>query len=78
MYRPSTTHWSTVKRILQYLKGTLNYEIFLRNNAPLYLHAFADADWARHFDDRTSMSGYSVFLGATLISWSSKKQKIVA
>ena len=78
MHRPSTTHWSAVKRILRYLKGTLNHGIFLRKNTSLHLHAFADADWAGNFDDRTSTSGYIVFLGATPISWSSKKQKTVA
>ena len=63
---------------MRYLKGTLNYGIFFRKNTSLHLHAFADADWAGNFDDRTSTSGYIVFLGATPISWSSKKQKTVA
>ena len=78
MQQPSTLHWSVVKRLLRYLKGTLNHGLFLRKHSPLHLHAFADADWASNLDDRTSTSGYIIFLGAHPISWSSKKQKTVA
>ena len=78
MQQPSTLHWSAVKRLLRYLKGTLNHGLFFRKHSPLCLHAFADADWAGNLDDRTSTSGYIIFLGAHPISWSSKKQKTVA
>ena len=78
MHQPSAIHWSAVKRILRYLKGTLNHGLFLRKTTQLHLHAFADADWAGNFDDRTSTSGYVIFLGSNPISWSSKKQKTVA
>ena len=78
MQQPSTLHWSAVKRLLRYLKGTLNHGLFLRKHSPLHLHAFADADWAGNLDDRTSTSGYIIFLGAHPISWSSKKQKTIA
>lgn len=42
------------------------------------LTAFTDADWATDIDDRRSMAGCCVFLDNTLISWSSKKQKVVS
>ena len=45
MHQPSTLHWSAVKRLLRYLKGTLNHGLFFRKHSPLRLHAFADADW---------------------------------
>ena len=78
MQKPSTMHWSVVKRVLRCLKGTLNHGVFLRKYSPLQLHAFTDADWASNFDNRTSTSGYIIFLGANPINWSSKKQKTVA
>ena len=42
------------------------------------LHAYSDADFAGDPDDRCSTGGYAIFLGAGAVSWSSKKQSIVA
>ena len=44
----------------------------------LSLEGFSDADWATNIDDRKPMSGLCVFLGPNLITWSSKKQNVVA
>ncbi|XP_019240552.1 PREDICTED: uncharacterized protein LOC109220541 [Nicotiana attenuata] len=40
--------------------------------------AFTDTDWAGSLDDHKSAGGYASFLGNTLVSWSSKKQRTVA
>ncbi|KAH9664249.1 Integrase catalytic domain-containing protein [Citrus sinensis] len=39
---------------------------------------YSDADWACDIDDRKSIGAYCIFLGNNLVSWSSKKQAIVA
>ncbi|XP_066323160.1 secreted RxLR effector protein 161-like [Miscanthus floridulus] len=44
----------------------------------LRLTIFSDADMAGNIDGRRSTSGVLVFLGSTMISWQSLKQKIVA
>ena len=42
------------------------------------IHAFTDADWAGNPNDRRSTAGYFTFVGGNLVTWRSKKQKVVA
>ena len=42
------------------------------------IEGFTNADWGAQPDDRRSASGYLIYLGGNLISWSSTKQKLVA
>lgn len=78
MYKPSQLRWTTAKRILRYLKGTLNDGIFLKRIENLTLQGFSDADWAGDKDTRSSTSAYLIFLGDCRISWSTQKQRAVA
>lgn len=78
MHSPTITHFLTFKRILKYLNGTLGHGLFFSANSSYQLRAFSDADWADNPDTRRSTSGSCVFLDNHLISWSSKKQPIIA
>jgi hypothetical protein len=74
----TTTHWNSVKRILCYLRGTTDLGLHIRYSERLYLQGYSNADWASSPDDRRSVGDYCVYLGDTLIAWSSKKQVQVA
>lgn len=75
---PTDVHFQGVKRILIYLKGTYQYGINIEHIGSLTLSVYTDADWATDVDDRKSMAGIFVFLGNTLVSWGSRKQKVVS
>jgi hypothetical protein len=69
---PHLPHYNRVKRILRYLKGTLDHGLHINSTSPTYLTSYSDADWVGCPDTRPSTYGYCVFLGNNLISWSSK------
>nr|GEZ19308.1 hypothetical protein [Tanacetum cinerariifolium] len=73
--RPTEKHVHAVKRIFQYLRGTVNRGLWYSKDSSVALTAFADADHAGCQDTRRSTSGSVQFLGERLISWSSKRQK---
>ncbi|XP_026420270.1 uncharacterized protein LOC113316270 [Papaver somniferum] len=71
-------HWELVKRILRYLKHTVEYGLAIRKPTDLSLHAYSDSDWEGNLDDRRSTSGYCIHFGGNLISWSARKQRTVS
>jgi hypothetical protein len=80
LYRhaPREPHLALVKRILRYIKGTLDFGLHIGVFGPCSITAYSDADWAGCPDTRRSTSGFCVFLGDNLISWSSKRQTTVS
>jgi hypothetical protein len=77
LHAPTTAHWTSAKRVLRYLKGTVDHGLYFTRGS-LALHAYSDSDWAGDPDDRRSTTGYGVFLGPCLISWCAKKQPTVS
>ncbi|KAH9715988.1 hypothetical protein KPL71_021282 [Citrus sinensis] len=78
MHCASELHYKAAKRVLRYIKGTLDHGIKFEKEDKLILHGFADSDWAGSCDDMRSTSGYLFSLGSSCFCWSSKKQEIVA
>ena len=78
MHDPRANHLLLVKRVLRYIRGTADYGLTLYRRTSNKLLAYSDADWAGCPDTRRSTSGYCVFLGANLVSWSAKRQHTVS
>lgn len=74
MHDPRDPHFTTLKRILRYLRGTTDHGLQLHVSSTTQLTAYTDADWAGCPVTRRSTSGYCVFLGDNLLSWSAKRQ----
>ncbi|RVW50731.1 Retrovirus-related Pol polyprotein from transposon RE1 [Vitis vinifera] len=75
---PKESHLSAVKRILRYLKGTMNIGLWYPKGDNFELIGFSDVDFAGCRVERKSTSGTCHFLGHSLVSWHSKKQNSVA
>jgi hypothetical protein len=56
MAKAGPSHWMAVKRILRYLKGSLEFKFSLGGN-DISLVGFCDADWAGDTNDRRSTTG---------------------
>ncbi|XP_023756892.2 uncharacterized mitochondrial protein AtMg00810-like [Lactuca sativa] len=74
MHAPKISHFSALKRIIRYIKGTPDHGLTLLSSPSTQLVSYIDADWGSCPDTRRSTSGYCIFLGDNLISWSAKCQ----
>ena len=68
MHDPRESHFALIKRILRYIKGTMEYGLTLSRSRSHDLIIYSDADWAGCPDTRRFTSGHCVFLGDNLIS----------
>ena len=78
MHCPSEDHMGAVIRILHYLNSSLGKGLMFSKNDHLKIEGYTDAGWAGNILDRKSTSGYFTFVGGNLVTWRSKKQKVVA
>ncbi|RVW94187.1 Retrovirus-related Pol polyprotein from transposon RE1 [Vitis vinifera] len=75
---PKESHLSARKRILRYLKGTIDIGLWYPKGDNFELIGFSDVDFTGCKVERKSTSGTCHFLGHSLVSWYSKKQNSVA
>ncbi|XP_020578757.1 uncharacterized protein LOC110023608 [Phalaenopsis equestris] len=77
METPTVTHLKTAKRIMRYIKGTIDFGLFYSSSNNFKLVGYSDSDWAGDMDDIKSTTGFVFFIGDTAFTWMSKKQPIV-
>ncbi|KAL0641854.1 hypothetical protein Bca4012_102653 [Brassica carinata] len=78
MQVPKEHHWRMVERILMYLNGTTGLGVWMGCNKSTEVVGYCDEDWAGDRADRRSTTGYCTFIGGNLVTWKSKKQKVVS
>nr|GEU70523.1 ribonuclease H-like domain-containing protein [Tanacetum cinerariifolium] len=74
MHDPREPHLAALKRVFRCVRGTLDYGLQLYASITGSLVAYTDADWDGCPTIRRSTSGYCVFLGEILLSWSAKRR----
>lgn len=74
---PTQQHMTAVKRILRYLKGTLDICLQYSKDGDGDIVGYSDADWGND-ESRYSTSGIAFLLGNGAISWQSQKQGTIA
>ena len=74
---PRIVHWEGVKRVIVYLNMTKHYWLTFGGKSKKLVEGFCDADWASQKDWHLIL-GYMFYLGSGAITWSSKKQHIIA
>ncbi len=77
MSRAGPSHWMAMKRIMRYLKGTLDLKLCLRGK-DVSLRGYCDADWGGDANEWHSTTGYIFFVGVGAISWNCKRQPTIA
>ncbi|KAF0730467.1 hypothetical protein Ae201684P_021887 [Aphanomyces euteiches] len=70
---PGQQHWSAVKCIFRYLKGTEDFGIEYSGSQDVC--GYTDADWAGDTDTRHSTNGYCFMLNNGIVGWKSRKQR---
>ncbi|KAK4346025.1 hypothetical protein RND71_036201 [Anisodus tanguticus] len=78
MHDPKIEHMNALKRIIRYIQGTLDYGLHLYPSSTSTLVSYTDADWGGCPDTIWSTSGYCMFLGNNLVSWSAKRQSTLS
>lgn len=78
MQDPKKPHLEAVRRILRYVKGTLDFGNLYRSDVDSKVVGYCDADYAGVYDTRRSTTGYVFNLGSGATSWCSKRQPTIS
>ena len=69
---------TTLKRIIKYVKTTVEFDVWYNKDTNDVLAGYSDADWAGNANDRKSTSGGCFYVGNNLVSQISKKHNFIS
>ncbi|UYV73869.1 hypothetical protein LAZ67_11001215 [Cordylochernes scorpioides] len=75
--QPKQMHWTAIKRVMRYLRGTIDLGVKFEKGKTGILKSYTDASWSTTHDGK-SYGGYVLKLGEATIDWKSSKQPLVA
>ena len=78
MTLPKKSHWEAGKRILRHIVGTIDHGIHYKRLQESILIGYSDSDWGGDVDNHKNTSRYVFSTSSGAVSWSSKKQFVVA
>ncbi|KAH9158389.1 hypothetical protein LEN26_003012, partial [Aphanomyces euteiches] len=76
LHDPRVPHAIGAKRVLRYVKHTIGTGLIFRS-PDANLVGYCDASWATR-PDRRSTTGFVYFVGGSIVSWKSARQRVVA
>ena len=77
MADPGREHWSVVKRLIRYIKGSLNVALCFRG-PNFVVEGYVESNYVGDLEKRKSTTGYMFTLAGWTMSWLSKLQTVVA
>ena len=75
---PQSFHWKAAKRVIKYLKGTIDVSLYFCGESSDELIGYCDSDYVGELKERRSTSGYIFLIHGGLIAWASRLQHITA
>ncbi|XP_062118705.1 secreted RxLR effector protein 161-like [Humulus lupulus] len=78
MQHPKKPHLEAVRRMLGYVKDSINNGLLYKKGDEVKIVGYCDVDYAGDHDTRRSTTGYVFKLGSGVVSWYSKRQPTVS
>lgn len=77
--RHNSSHWTAVKHLLRFIKGTitLGIDFGTKRGRNALIEGYADADYAGDVNTCWSTTGFVYFVRGSLVSWKSRRQTSV-
>jgi len=72
-----STHFKVLKRILRYIKGTIDLGLFYGYCNSFDLVDYNNSDWVRDMDDKKIITSFVFNMRKTTFTWSSNNQSII-
>ena len=75
---PGDEHWNAAKRIMRYLKGSIDLGIVYRRTKGLDLKGYVDADYAGDKSSSRSTTRWAFIIAKAITAYSSRKQPTIS